>query len=151
MIFTKQHNQRASTLWAVALVIVFFPLFQGTAPGLVLCLGMDGHMEVENSRNGSCCSSTETPLREHFLSSSLTPETADDHCGHCIDIPITRNGFDLRRCQSHRFSLPVLLPAHSTLFLQQPFLDTFCEKRIPAKPSPGTTVLAHFRTISLLI
>jgi len=58
----------------------------------VLCIGEDGHIEVE-SNGGSCCAETETsPTSDRGEWIGASDESAGDDCGACIDIPIVTPG-----------------------------------------------------------
>ena len=62
---------------------LFMPM---DAVGLVLCIGMDGHMAFEPARNSRCA----TPIAPtSTLAQQITPWTSPpDHCGPCVDVPL---------------------------------------------------------------
>ena len=50
----------------------------------VLCIGGDGHVELEFAING-CCADVPTHDEDHVEGHS---ESDEDHCGDCVDLPI---------------------------------------------------------------
>ena len=50
----------------------------------VLCIGEDGHVELEFAINGSC---TDIPSHDEDHD-RVHSESDDDHCGKCVDLPI---------------------------------------------------------------
>ena len=77
MTFLKNRN---STFY---ITLIWLFVYSGVIPmqlsDFVLCIGMDGHVELEYSINGCC---TNIP------SSDDHAESDEDHCGECIDLPI---------------------------------------------------------------
>ena len=66
-----------------------FIVAQGTIPGVVMCLGEDGHVEVERTLGG-CCDPSRQPAAEwagYVLAASES--TTDDSCGSCTDSPLS--------------------------------------------------------------
>ena len=51
----------------------------------VLCVGVDGHVDVEYTLAG-CCTSSATPLNQ-MVAAAPRPETGS--CGACVDLDIT--------------------------------------------------------------
>ena len=54
----------------------------------VLCIGQDGHVEVEASGVGCCTDSAESAPADRSVGFDATHHTDVDHCGACIDIPL---------------------------------------------------------------
>jgi len=72
-----------------AIACVLFAL--GSAEGLVLCCGDDGHVALETSVTGTCCHSG---LSMGSQKASHSVLSLDDHCskspcGICVDIPLS--------------------------------------------------------------
>lgn len=71
-------------------IITLFCLFVYSAvipmqlSNYVLCIGEDGHVEVEFAINGSC---TDIPSHDEDHD-GVHSESDDDHCGDCVDLPI---------------------------------------------------------------
>ena len=53
----------------------------------VLCIGADGHVEVEMGANGRC-TRADSSHSEHAEDTFTEPASHADHCGSCIDLPI---------------------------------------------------------------
>jgi len=90
--------KKITAVFSLALIII--SILQGVLPTHVLCIKSDGQAEVE-----ATCSCHHDQQPDHFAaqtesheSSSLDYGFLDDHCGPCIDIPITigtSNGYIL--------------------------------------------------------
>lgn len=53
----------------------------------VLCIGADGHVELEIAADGRC-TDTHTSDREHAEVKIIGNPPEEDHCGSCIDLAI---------------------------------------------------------------
>jgi len=71
-------------------LLVVFMVGQGTMPGLVVCLGDDGHAEVEKTQ-GECCDPSRQPAPEQggYVLAAASQSTAGDSCGSCTDSPLS--------------------------------------------------------------
>jgi hypothetical protein len=114
--------------------------------GLVLCLGNDGHFELESSINGKCGTSAASAHGP-----SLIAADEESHCGSCTDVSFLAMEEDLLRpAQEIAFSnhpvVAALLEVASPLFLDRLTLGQF-----PQPPPLENQVLAHIRTVRLLV
>jgi len=77
-------------------LLAFFIISYGPLNGLALCFGADGHVEVETAHNGQCGPlSQESPQHSGpTLLSGSSVGSSDNHCGPCIDIPISITSAD---------------------------------------------------------
>jgi len=69
-----------------ALCLAFCLLMPMGAVGVVLCIGVDGHIAFEPARHSRCTTpivSTSTPSQQ---STQLASQS--DHCGPCVDVPV---------------------------------------------------------------
>ena len=68
-------------------------LLQISLPGVALCIGSDGHMSLENYSEGLCNEITSNSEGQHNSNFSfLTLNSLNSqHCGSCVDIPISDN------------------------------------------------------------
>jgi len=57
----------------------------GAAMGTVVCIGIDGHVQLEAARHGRCRSLTVPPAAWQSPTGDTRAEA--DHCGSCVDIP----------------------------------------------------------------
>lgn len=75
-----------------AVVFVTGVLHTPYADGTVLCIGDDGHFDIESASDGNCISviSPETPYSsgENQYTRSAYNDSESDHCGECRDVPI---------------------------------------------------------------
>ena len=78
----KQQSTLTITAWILAGVLVF----SGTAEmrAAVLCVGDDGHTDVEILAS-FCCAEGELPLTRELASNVIA---ANDHCGDCVDLSL---------------------------------------------------------------
>src|SRR5690554_3037643 len=85
---------RSLTLIYVVLAAFFCFAGLGNADGIVLCIGADGHLELEFAQDGAC---TQFIFQDHTQDHGAKdthkhPISAvvalESHCDSCIDIPI---------------------------------------------------------------
>ena len=87
----KFFNNIVAALAAVA----FLFMTHGDASALVLCIGSDGHMELESSLGGDCGpESTSDDTHAHERAEICVTSHDLSHCGECVDIPFVVVGFD---------------------------------------------------------
>lgn len=71
----------------LAYVLLFCTLIApGAALGTVVCIGSDGHVQLEAARHGRCHSLAVTPAT--WPAQTDAPLAESDHCGACVDIPV---------------------------------------------------------------
>jgi hypothetical protein len=58
----------------------------GAAMDTVVCIGIDGHVQLEAARHGRCRSLTVLPSAWQSPIGGTRAEA--DHCGSCIDLPV---------------------------------------------------------------
>ncbi len=133
----KRRFYPAISLLVVALVV------PGALPGLVVCFGETGHVEVETTQD-RCCNTYAQPTSSPV--SITTGPTADDSCGFCTDTPISLT--------------PVVRPAYAakaSVAAEQIATLAFGPTSIgmdaySARPSVAAdATLSHIRTTTLLI
>ncbi len=110
-------------------------------PGVVLCIGEDGHVELELSENERCSASE---AYGHASSSVSFLLDRDYHCGNCADIPMfcesTKSAI-----QQTRAVLQPALQAPGILLLKQVFqyVSPFsCAWRISPPPRPSLALIS---------
>jgi len=72
----------------VVLLICLF-VAGNSAHGVVLCIGVDGHIEIESAFRECCDDLVRFQLTERNRLSCQSDHEKDKHCGPCIDIPIS--------------------------------------------------------------
>jgi hypothetical protein len=80
------------------------------AQGTVLCFGADGHVEIESAFHERCTTPTHAPHAEPQQLSRWVAHEKGDHCGPCIDIPISTTPVKITRLlkkPNSVFSAPV--------------------------------------------
>jgi hypothetical protein len=86
MSLEKFDNNRIRLFCSLALPIIL--LMQISLPGIAMCFGLDGHVELETYTEGLCNEGntvTESQKSARILRSLTNSST--QHCGVCIDIP----------------------------------------------------------------
>ena len=61
-------------------LLIYFAVIPMQLSNYVLCIGEDGHIEVEAATHGRCCPDARAAHTEIA--------TEQDHCGACVDLPI---------------------------------------------------------------
>ncbi len=129
------------------LTLVSITTFFGS-PGLsnlVLCLGNDGHLELEYSVNGKCGTNAKASQV-----ASLHVSEGENHCGPCTDVSlIGQSGDTFRPAQgwdAPQFHSLVACPVQVFSYLDQATTGLF-----PQPPPLASQHLVHLRTIRLLV
>ena len=86
-----------ATTWALVVIFTLGGAFQAGAA--VLCVGADGHTDIEVALEGCCLTSTQA----HDDSSGSAGVSLDTSCGSCSDIRVDLEPLNK---QKHRFSPP---------------------------------------------
>ena len=94
---TTSRRQTTATTWALVVIFTLGGAFQAGAA--VLCVGADGHTDIEVALDGCCLTSTQA----HDDSSGSAGVFLDTSCGSCADIRVDLEPLNK---QKHRFSPP---------------------------------------------
>jgi hypothetical protein len=141
---------------AILLVWLFIGVFasQGPLPTMMLCIGADGHVEIEASHDGRCASfltATQQKPSDFLRTYQILP--IQDHCGQCLDLPIfilSTEGPYIVPIQKNapEFNALAIMP----LPIAQPILSSipthFPISNFQPRINP---TLASLRTVTLLI
>ena len=141
---------------AILLVWLFISIFasQGSLPTMVLCIGADGHVDIEAAHNRRCASFlTATQQKSSdFLPVYQTPPI-QAHCGRCLDLPIfmlSAEGPYIVPIQKNapQFNTLVitLLPVTQLILTSIP-----TDISLPNSQPRANSTLASLRTATLLI
>ncbi|MEO6095422.1 MAG: hypothetical protein ABIW76_07000 [Fibrobacteria bacterium] len=134
-----------------SLIIAWLCLFSlahiQAIPNLVLCVGQDGHIEVESAFENRCGQAVALPIAASSISSE-----AGDHCGDCSDIAIfsdsNRSQLQKQNSGSHTVLQLMKSPVSereaqyarsSSIFLHNP----------PFRPTPLSLLL--IRSVRILV
>ena len=114
---------------------------------LVLCIGQDGHLEIEYAEAGKCVDCLISD--EHHSSSASATGLSTDHCGTCNDIGLAQ---DIQARKGTVFSSFVRINSMPPVKMAAPIWHervSFVEHtRFQTLGAPATTFL---RTIRLII
>ena len=121
--------------------------------GIVLCIGADGHIELEDGRASDCATEVGKAVSElhqdHVIEEVELEEFED--CGPCVDVALLASPFDGQRASKINASLDLDLSPQRTIHSVIPDYN-----RISAHhPHPSEVAASPFftplRTIALLI
>lgn len=116
--------------------------FAGTASGMVLCIGQDGHIAIEAHDQDNCCTV------ESYTAGVAISVERDHQC--CIDVPLPETRSAVVAPTSTNEHPPSLNPLH--VLSQFGVSESRCEVAsrvstvhancpLPTAPSVGTTIL----------
>lgn len=129
------------------LVLVSISTLFGT-PGLssfVLCLGNDGHLEVEYSVNGKCGTATKAANAV-----ALHASHGESHCGTCTDVQIIGQSEEAFR-PVNGFVTPQIFALVSNPISAGIFLEHATTGMLPLPPPFKNPHLVRLRTTLLLV
>jgi len=90
---------RATRIQRFKFIAVFVCLFMAfnSVQGAVLCLGTSGHVEIESTFHECCTTPTHPQYTEQQQLSRWVAHEKGEHCGPCIDIPISTTPVKISR------------------------------------------------------
>jgi hypothetical protein len=141
------------THYITTIILSTFLLFSGHAHSsvLALCVGVDGHVELEFAIGGDCA----TDVDDHAESVEelhSQPEADLDHCGSCVDIPINLGHADTCEPVVTVSKRSLDMPVSNTILVTLDTVDThYVSHRMILSPDILPVALACKRTVSLLI
>jgi len=103
---------RAARIQRFKFVAIFVCLLMAfnSVQGAVLCLGTSGHVEIESAFHECCTTPTHPQHTEQQQLSRWVAHEKGEHCGPCIDIPISTTPVKITRLlkkPNSVFSAPV--------------------------------------------
>jgi len=139
--------------WLLLGLLAIYPIAEHAWSGIILCIGADGHIELEDGKSGDCATELGKATSEtHFDHeiSEMEPGEFED-CGPCVDVALLTSPFDVQRASkiegSSVFAFSPQLTIHSVL----PD-DNRISARLPNPPEAAATpFFTPLRTIALLI
>ncbi|CAN0543807.1 unnamed protein product, partial [Laminaria digitata] len=140
-------------VWLLLGLMAFYPMAQHAWSGIVLCIGADGHIELEDGRASDCATDVGKAASEthydHAIAEVVLEEFED--CGPCVDVALLTSPFDGQRASKVDVSASpeALLQVTSQTVLPD-------NNRVSSLvPRSSVTTLSPFfaplRTIALLI
>ena len=141
---------------AILSVWLFIGVFasQGPLPTMMLCIGADGHVEIEAAHDGRCTSFLTVTQQQpsDFLSAHQTPPI-QAHCGQCLDLPIFISSVEgpyivpIQKNVPESNALAIMpLPVTQPILSSIPTDSSFSNFQPRVNPT-----LASLRTVTLLI
>ena len=121
--------------------------------GIVLCIGADGHIELEDGRDSDCATDVGKAASEthydHAVAEMALEEFED--CGPCVDVAFLMSPFDGQRASKVDVSAsPEVAPLIANEFFLQD--DNRVSSLIPSTSvTTASPFFAPLRTIALLI
>ena len=142
--FNKHRFQSLSGM-AIALLM----LLQTSLPGVALCIGFDGHTALESYSEGLC-----NEVNSKFASqnnSDLFLETLNSsnnqHCGSCIDIPISDINSENKLISSNDLTLEINIHQLAVYqFTSRMFLETSSINLVVQELRPNRSLLDSLHT-----
>ena len=135
----------------IALLVALCLLIPMSAVGLVLCIGVNGHIAFEPARHSRCA----TPIvLTSSLSQQITPQTSlPDHCGPCVDVPLWTSDADTPQSV---LTVPLVLQLEGPGCALVPrvvsaALALPCTPCLLFQPRVTDTTLSTLRTVILLV
>ena len=122
----------------------------GAAMDTVVCLGIDGHVQLEAARHGRCRSLTVPPSAWQSPIGATGAEA--DHCGACVDLPILLG--DTLACPGSVSAPPAQLSVPVpvlTASVAVPGIDLIAALSLVPSPPFLRPVILALRTVVLLI
>jgi hypothetical protein len=129
-------------------------LTAGGLPGVVLCIGADGHFSIESAHEGQCQGEVDSHAHDGHAAVEFVAEADADCCGECTDVPLSSDGELqparlLRNSYAAGSDLPVFHHAFSTT-AQRVKIGPSAAARSVTAPRVAAVVLAQ-RTVVLRI
>jgi hypothetical protein len=132
---------RSAVLGVVSLSSLFGA--QGSS-SLVLCMGNDGHLELESSVNGKCGT---VPKAEQ--ATAMHASDTESHCGTCMDVTLIGSYNDSIRSTNEFFAPELKALAYYEIPLFQ--IDRATAGLLPMPPPLENLHLVQLRTVLLLV
>ena len=131
-----------------AVVLICLWVICNLAQGVVLCLGADGHIEIESAFHQRC----NGPAHPDSLDKNQLSCQADNekckHCGPCIDVPIS---FGLAKISRMPEQLDSTFPIPVTYVIAASDKLTFSAYNSASDTFSVTSYFTPLRTIILLV
>lgn len=130
-----------------------YPMAQHAWSGIVLCIGADGHIELEDGRVSDCATEVGKAVDEAHYDHALAETELEvfEDCGPCVDVALLTSPYDGQRSSKIEGSAaPKVSPQlTSSFFLQlDPEASTLRPSSSISNPLP---FFAPLRTTILLI
>ena len=136
------------------LIILYIVLIIVSLPGILICMGPDGHLALESaSRVSECCDYITKPAHDKSTQfSQMTGIYSDKgHCGPCIDIAISIDSSDKSTLKAQDLSSEIKGKVFSPLLTPLPVLiEISTEGHFPQTPPTVYPKITSLQTVILL-
>ena len=142
----KYSTPKTFALIALVAIAVAHPL---CAHSLVLCVGSDGHVELEPSVDGNCADARSAKAQASEFQQATVGTGFEDHCGECVDLPMVHSAPEI-----YSVGYTVRVPAPSAAMLAPVTLGLDQELLVPTVETisaDSATFRASLRSVSLRI
>ena len=151
--FSHLRKRAGPIVWLLISLLVIFPVAQHAWAGIVLCIGMDGHVELEDGRYSDCATEVGKAADETHYGHAVTELDYGDfeECGPCVDLALLASPIDGQVASKiNDIEAPgITLQKSNTSFLPaEQLTSTLHHDSALSAPLP---FYAPLRTIALLI
>ncbi len=124
-------------------------LLQISLPGVALCIGVDGHTALESYSEGLCNevnSDSQSQNNSDFSLETLNSSN-NQHCGSCIDIPISDINSENKLISSNDLTLEINIHQLAVYqFTSRMFLETSSINLVVQELLPNRSLLDSLHT-----
>ena len=135
------------------IIILHIILVLIALPGIVLCLGVDGHLALESASNEANCDYLAEPISEDgsHLSSITGTYSDKGHCGPCTDIAISIDRSDKSTLKAQDLSSEIKGKVFSPLLNPLPVFDEILTVgHLPQTPRSIDSKISSLQTVILI-
>lgn len=135
------------------LPIAFLLVLQVSLPGVVLCLGSDGHIEFENNTKSLCSESFANFDSNKIIDLNNNTGILSDtgHCGPCVDISISENKSEKIIVSTNNLDSQINMYALAAYVIYPfTFEENFSHATLIRKPPRNNSFLDSLQTTILI-
>ena len=146
-------KKTAPIVWMLLGLFVIYPMAQHSWSGIVLCIGSDGHVELEDGRASDCATEVGKAVSETHYEDELAlaePEVYDD-CGPCVDLALLASPFDGQRASNVSASVSPDVTPQITILQFAGENTRALDVNLSSPVTKSLPFFAPLRTVALLI
>lgn len=146
-------DRKKSAVIPLICLLIYAAIIPMQLSNYVLCIGEDGHIELEFAVNGCCADTPSHDLDHPEINFTDTTAAHENHCGECVDLPI----FASLNSEFYVVSVQKNMPTDDTFSVASPILSVTSISNNPSSSSPAlippfiNPTLISLRTVTLLI
>jgi len=130
------------------ILLLCIPIAANLTHGKVLCFGADGHIELESTFHERCDDPDGSSARVQDVFSSQTSHEICNHCGPCIDVPISNGPAKVSHTPKQ---LNQKFPVPSTSIPVVAYKDVYSAYYFTSSTFTDTSYFEPLRTVILLV